>query len=158
MKLYFVRHAEAVEAGGWAGGDETRPLTKGGKAQAQQVSGTLAALKIEPDHLLTSPLARAAETAEILAAGLHLKVLPRSDERLRPGFDAEHLRAILAEYPNAKSLLLVGHEPDFSRTIGELTGGRVAVKKGALALVELAGQETLSGELVWLAPPKLLAA
>ncbi len=112
MKLYLVRHAEAVEAGEWSGEDETRPLTKSGKAQAQQVADTLASLKVEPDHLLTSPLQRAMETAESIAAGVHAKERLKSDERLRPGFDIERLRGILAEYTNVKSLLLVGHEPD----------------------------------------------
>lgn len=158
MKLYLVRHAEAADAETWSGPDESRPLTKVGRAQAQQVADTLAALKIAPEHILTSPLLRASETADLLAAGLHQKAQTRIDARLSPGFDAEHLRAILAECSEAKSLLLVGHEPDFSGCIAALTGGRVTVKKGALALVELAGQEMLSGVLVWLAPPKLLAS
>ena len=156
MRLYFVRHAAAIMADEWPDGDESRPLTPEGKAQARLVGETLAGLRVAPDHLLTSPLRRAAETAEILAARLHHQTKPEEEARLGPGFHLPLLGEILADYPEAESLLLVGHEPDFSRTIGELTGGQVVVKKGGLALVELADAKALNGSLVWLAPPKLL--
>jgi len=156
MKLYLVRHAAAVEADEWTNGDDTRPLTPDGKAQARLVADTLAMLHIEPDVLLTSPLVRTRETAEIIADRLHLKSRLREEERLAPGFHLPLLADLLTDYPTVKALLLVGHEPDFSRVIGELTSGRVTVKKGGLALVEIPEPTILSGELVWLAPPKLL--
>jgi len=63
---------------------------------------------------------------------------------------------ILQAYPEAKALMLVGHEPDFSQLIGELIGGgRVTCKKGSLACVEL-NNTSLQGELVWLVPPSVL--
>ena len=88
---------------------------------------------------------------------MHLAEKPRTDDRLQPGFDTRRLAAILADFPDTKALLLVGHEPDFSTIIGELTGARVVMKKGGLALVELDDPQSLQGVLYWLAPPKLLA-
>ena len=62
------------------------------------------------------------------------------DDRLAPGFDAGRLGKLLKKFPRAKALLLVGHEPDFTTTIGELTGGRVVLKKGGMAYVESADE------------------
>ncbi|HEY3377966.1 MAG TPA: phosphohistidine phosphatase SixA [Armatimonadota bacterium] len=156
MQLYFVRHGAAGVREEWAGSDDTRPLTKAGKTQIAHVADALVALDIVPDVLLTSPLTRAAETADILAARLHLQKEERTDERLAPGFNTQRLKEILAEFPEATALVLVGHEPDFSRTIGEVIGGRIVLKKGGLALVELTDVKKLLGELLWLVPPKLL--
>jgi phosphohistidine phosphatase SixA len=64
---------------------------------------------------------------------------------------------MLEEYKQANAIMLVGHEPDFSQTIGALTGGRVVVKKGGLARVDLQPDSgALAGDLVWLIPPKVL--
>lgn len=156
MQLYFVRHGAAGVREEWKGDDDKRPLTKAGKQQIQDVAETLVALNIIPDALLTSPLTRAVETADILAAHLHSPKKPQQDERLMPGFDTERLAEILVDYPNAAALMLVGHEPDFSSIIGDLIGGRIVLKKGGLALVELTDITDLSGELLWLIPPKLL--
>ena len=79
------------------------------------------------------------------------------EARLSPGFGPQAVTALLSEYAGRGDLMLVGHEPDFSRTIGELTGGaRVVMKKGGLARLDLAGGGHERWELVWLLPPKLL--
>jgi phosphohistidine phosphatase len=78
-----------------------------------------------------------------------------SDPRLEPGFDAEALTDILGEHSESDILMLVGHEPDFSLTVGSLIGGgRVVCKKGGLARVDVVGASSGGGELVWLLPPK----
>jgi phosphohistidine phosphatase len=80
------------------------------------------------------------------------------DRRLGPGFDIEQLAAILRDHASARALMLVGHEPSFSETISALIGGgRVVCKKGGLACVDLPDVSNLSGELLWLIPPRLLA-
>jgi phosphohistidine phosphatase len=109
------------------------------------------------DHILTSPLARAYQTAEIVAE--HLGMLDRLeiDDRISPGFGRAELAEIINKYPQADSLMVVGHEPDFSMTIeGLIGGGSVVCKKGSLARVDLTGMGFLSGELVWLIPPKAM--
>jgi len=113
------------------------------------VAKLLARLEIAP-VVITSPLPRASQTAEI--AGEHLKVKVQTEPLLRPGFDATNLRRILKNF-SGKSLMVVGHEPDFTRTISQLTGGKTKLPKAGVALIEL---ETgpMKGVLRWLVPPK----
>lgn len=79
------------------------------------------------------------------------------DKRLAGGFDLRGLGAILQERADVESLMLVGHEPDMSAVIGHAIGdGRVELKKGAVACVEFSDPASPRGELLWLAPPKIL--
>lgn len=158
MKLYFLRHGIAAEKNQWKGEDRSRPLTDEGIAKMKGSAATLAALDLEIDAILTSPLTRARQTGEIVAKQLKLSAKFKEDARLAPGFDEKRLRSILRDYPKQEALLLVGHEPDFSATVAALIGGgRIAMKKGGFALVELADADSLRGELLWLLPPKILA-
>jgi phosphohistidine phosphatase SixA len=105
------------------------------------------------DAIVTSPYLRASETADIVARHLDLQDKVVTDARLAPGFDAGRLAKLAKQFPQANALLLVGHEPDFTSTIGELTGGRVLLKKGAMAFVETAERSLKKGVLVWLVQP-----
>lgn len=116
----------------------------------RKVARLLSRLKVAP-LILTSPLPRASETAEIAAEVLEAEM--REDNNLRPGFNAEKLAGILQE-SSADSVMIVGHEPDFSGTVGELTGGEIKLKKAGVALVDL-DRTTMKGELLWLLPPKI---
>lgn len=157
MKLYFLRHGLAADRETWAGDDFDRPLTDEGKERMAREAATLAKLNLNPDLILTSPLVRAYQTAEIAAQHLNLTDKLATDERLSPGFGTNELAKILTAYPEAKALMLVGHEPDLSQVIGDLIGGgRVICKKGSLACVELSNK-SLRGELAWLIPPSVLA-
>ena len=157
MKLYFLRHGLAAEREEWSGDDAARPLTDEGKARMARAAVVFAKLELGLDAIITSPLVRAVQTAEIVARELKMQNQLVTDERLAPGFDADALAKILPAHPKATALMLVGHEPDFSEMISYLIGGgRVVCKKGGLALVEL-NATNLKGELVWLVPPKALA-
>jgi len=73
------------------------------------------------------------------------------------GFNERALRSILQDRPDAAAIMLVGHEPSMSRTIGSIVGGaRIDLKKGGLACVSFDAPLSLAGELVWLVPPKIL--
>ena len=110
--IWFLRHGDAEDTSP----DEDRRLTDKGKRQAQAAGAALAALGVELDVCLTSPKARAHETATLACAALD-DVDVVIEERLGGGdFDATELAAGLDE------VLLVGHEPDFSRVLGDLTG------------------------------------
>lgn len=148
MKLYFLRHGKA-DWPNWDRPDDERPLTDDGKEEVAAVAKLLSRLEIAP-AILTSPLPRASQTAEIAAKQLKAKV--RVEPLLRPGFDAVSLRKILKKF-SGKSLMVVGHEPDFTRTIFQLTGGNTKLSKAGVALVELE-TETMKGVLRWLWPPK----
>ena len=156
MLLYFLRHGPAGSRAEWKGPDELRPLTDDGRTMVVRVADALAAADVAVNAILTSPLVRARQTAEIAAAALCVgddSLI--DDERLAHGFDRQALAAIVAEHPKARALMLVGHEPDFSRTIGQVTGGAVTIKKGGLARVDI-DPATLHGELTWLLPPRVI--
>jgi phosphohistidine phosphatase len=156
MKLYFLRHGIAADRDKWQGNDFERPLTREGRERMQREAKTIARLDLGLDAILTSPLVRAKETAEIAAEPLKLR--PEPDERLGPQFDVQRLGEIVRERDGGDCLMLVGHEPNMSETIGEIVGGaRIDLKKGGLACVELSDASDLAGDLVWLIPPKVLA-
>lgn len=156
MKIYFLRHGAAADRETWSGPDSDRPLTENGEKELRALAKKFAKLGFAVESLRTSPYARALGTAKIVAKGLGLTSLLTIDERLAPGFDSAALGAVLSERPRCASLLLVGHEPDFSKTIGQLTGCRsVEMKKGGLARVDY-DPGTGVGTLVWLLPPKVL--
>src|SRR3954471_17053075 len=129
MDLYFLRHGEA-DWPNWNKPDDERPLTKRGKREMHEVGKFLKRMKVDPDVIVTSPLPRASQTADIAAE--HLKIKCRKDKLLAPGFGLKELERILKKQP-AESLMVVGHEPDFSHTIEQLTGGSVKLSKAGVA-------------------------
>jgi len=158
MKLYFLRHGVAAERPDWKGNDAERPLTEDGKERMARSAAVLARLDLELDAILTSPLARARQTADIVAAALNAKDKLLHESRLGIGFDRDQLAEILRDHAGAEALMLIGHEPSFSETISALIGGgRIVCRKGGLACVKLGDRTSLKGELLWLIPPRLLA-
>jgi phosphohistidine phosphatase len=156
MEVYFLRHGEAQKSAGRS--DAERPLTEAGAAQMEREASSIARLGLRPDLIISSPLVRARQTAEIVARGLRLAEAPRVDERLSPGFDLEALALILREHDTCAALMLVGHEPDFSRTILACTGGRVECRKGSLARVDFERLPVMEGILAMLLPPAVLTS
>ena len=148
MKLFLLRHGKA-DWPNWDKPDDERPLTPEGKDQVAAVAKLLAGLEIAP-AIVTSPLPRASQTAEI--AGQYLDQKIRVDPLLQPGFDADKLRKLLENF-SGHSLMVVGHEPDFTQIIFRLTGGQTKLSKAGVALIEL-NATSMKGELRWLVPPK----
>jgi phosphohistidine phosphatase len=158
MKCYFLRHGLAVDPGEWHGEDFDRPLTGEGKDRMAREAATIAGFSLDLDAIVTSPLVRAKQTAMIVARKMDLLHRLVEDERLGIGFSADALKRILQERPETTAILLVGHEPSMSQTVGSIVGGaRIDFRKGSLACVSLADAASLSGELMWLIPPKVLA-
>ena len=157
MILYFLRHGVAGNREDWKGDDALRPLTKKGMKNMVSQAKTIDEMDLELDVIITSPLARAFQTADIVADELDMGDKLVQDERLGPGFGSDDLVEILQSHPEASNILLVGHEPDFSQTISALIGGsRLVVKKGGLARVDVISADPLQGELVWLLPPSAM--
>jgi phosphohistidine phosphatase len=150
VELYFLRHGEA-DWPDWKKSDDERPLTKRGKKQMGDVARFLDHLKVRPNLIVTSPLPRAAQTAEIAAD--YLKAKLRKDESLAPGFGMSKLRTVFRRH-RAKALMLVGHEPDFTNVISELTGASLKLSKAGVALLDI-DPESEEGKLLWLFPPKI---
>jgi phosphohistidine phosphatase len=139
--LWLLRHGDAADGSP----DAERPLTKKGEKQARNAGRALAKLGVKMDACLTSPKVRATETARLACEPLGVE--PQLEPKLAGGpFDAEALAAGLGD-----NVLLVGHDPDFSMAVHDLTGAQVRMKKGGLAGVE-------KGELIFLVRPVELAA
>jgi phosphohistidine phosphatase len=153
MHLYFLRHGEA-DWPNWNKPDDDRPLTERGKKEMKKVAAFLVQLDLSLDHIVTSPLPRAKQTAEPVAKRLKLKL--SEDKLLEPGFNSSELKQLLKKYPG-DSVMIVGHEPDFTKTISALTGASLKLSKAGLALVD-ADLTTMRGKLLWLFPPKIAKA
>lgn len=158
MRCYFLRHGIAAEAAEWQGTDFDRPLTDAGRERMTREAKTMAEMDLDVAVILTSPLVRARQTAAIVAKELKLRDRVLEDARLGLDFGLNRLASILEEHRDDKAIMLVGHEPGMSRTIGQVAGGaRIDFKKGSLACVNLLAISSLDGELVWLIPGKVLA-
>lgn len=158
LSLYLLRHADAGDPLAWTADDAERPLSKKGRRQSRRLGRHLRDLEVRPDLLLTSPKVRAAETAKIVGRAIGVK--PASDDRLAIDFGQAALTALVAELPvDAQSVLLVGHDPDFSDAATWLVGAQLTLRKGALALIELEDREAgaARGSLRWLLPPDAVA-
>jgi len=153
MKLCFLRHGEA-DWPNWDKADNERPLTQRGRKEMKRVAKFLERLNFVPDAILTSPLPRASQTAEIVGKrfGIELQTKPA----LAHGFNIERLRRLLAN-AHGECVMIVGHEPEFSEVISELTGAKIKISKGGVALLEV-NRNCTSGTLLWLFPPKFSKA
>ena len=136
MKLYFLRHGVAVDAEVWDGLDSQRPLTPDGIARMKRQAKAMQRLGIVPDSIVSSPLLRAKQTAEIVAQRFDLGGRLYEDARLGLDFSVDALRAVVEERAGSGAVMLVGHEPSMSETIVQIIGGgRIDLKKGGLAYV-----------------------
>jgi phosphohistidine phosphatase len=153
-QLWLLRHAEAEPHG--ARVDADRRLTERGERQARAAGIALARLGAVFDAVLFSPKVRARETAELAAEQWEAAQRERLRvyEPLAHGLDAREVLAELAGVTADGRLLMVGHEPDLSGVVGDLTGARADLKKGGLAIVRLEG---VGGELAVLMRPRELA-
>jgi phosphohistidine phosphatase SixA len=121
----------------------------------QAAARGMARLGIAAEVVLTSPLVRCRQTAEIVCA--ELGGAPREDPRLAPGMGLDDLAGALAEHPGAASALVCGHQPDLSEAVAALTGGgMVEFRKGSLALLEVEAVAPGAGRLRALYPPSAL--
>ncbi len=124
--IYLLRHGDAEDRDQ---DDASRLLTTKGERQAGAAGRALAGLGADLDACLTSPKVRAAQTARLACEALSVE--PETASELRGGsFDARRLTA------GRGDVLLVGHEPDFSDQIARLTGARVRIRKGGLAIID----------------------
>jgi len=144
--LWLLRHGDAQEA---RTSDFDRPLTQRGERQARNVGRAFARLGVELEHALTSPRVRALDTARIACRELGIE--PVVYAPLGGDFSLDSALELVAAGSEDGAQLLVGHEPDFSRLIGDLTGAHVAMKKGGLAAIRLGGGH---GELLALLRPR----
>lgn len=159
MKVYLIRHADAVPMGAErVTTDADRPLSGDGFRQVERLAGAFRRLSLPLDRVATSPLMRARQTAEGLLKHLqmtstNLEVTPA----LAPGKSSKKLAKFLREL-SVENVALVGHQPDLSEHTAWLIGSKksqVDFAKAAVACVVCKGApEKGSGTLVWLATPE----
>jgi len=139
MRLLLVRHGIAAPLGGNVTRDEGRPLTAQGQRRLRQVAAALVHLAAPPRAILTSPLLRARQTAEILAQAWG-DLRPEIAPALAQG-DSREVRRALAGFDNENTIVLVGHENWISEFTAHLLGGKSGrsfrYRKGGVALVEI---------------------
>jgi len=164
MKLYLLRHAIAGERDAARYPDDRlRPVTTEGRRRMSEAARGMKRYGVTCDLILTSPLARAHQTAQIVSQVLGGPE-PRLCEALAPGGSITSILESIGSARSIKDVMLVGHEPGLSQMAGVLisaqqSGPRLELKKGGLCIVEFDGRpEPGGGTLTLLAKPGMLRA
>jgi phosphohistidine phosphatase len=155
VQLFLLRHADADTP---AATDAARALSPKGHEQAAKVAQFCAARALRPELILSSPLVRAHQTAEAVARhlGVELLVAPFLASGMQPEAGVRELQG----YERFASVMIVGHEPDFSSLIAHLLGisggAHIHVRKASLTLLEVVAFRAASARLEFSIPCKLL--
>ena len=156
MILYFLRHGIAEDRA-TDGTDRARLLTPAGERQLRAAAEVWRRVNLRPDVVFSSPFPRALRTAELLVEGLGLSMAPVADELLAPGADWPRFAELLAGRPADRRVMFVGHEPDLSQAVEQLSGASsIRMRKAGVACLEFYGvPEPGGGEIAWLLDPDL---
>jgi phosphohistidine phosphatase len=146
MIVIFLRHGDAEASGrGTPGGDAGRELTDRGRKETEAVAAALDRLHLRPAIILTSPLVRAVQTAELAARELKKAPVPAAVESLAPGNRWEDVRADILELVKPEDdpdtvVLLCGHQPDMGQYLAQALarqpGSGLDIRKSAAICVE----------------------
>jgi phosphohistidine phosphatase len=158
--LYLLRHGIAVDPGTPGIADGERPLTPKGEKRMREIARGLRVLDLKLDGIVTSPLARARATAEIVARALDLLSCLEIANVLQAGTSAPTVRRWLRERPEER-LLIVGHNPTLSDLVALLVLGSehpavCDLKKGGVAALTHSSTSVDLYEIAWIATPRLL--
>lgn len=155
--LWLLRHAAAVEADAYDGDDLARPLTPAGRRIARSAFARLAAARPAPDRVIASAAVRARQTADLFVRAFDLPGY-QVDHALNPGARRRILRTLaLAALAEVRHVVLVGHEPDFTRAAASLLGTpELDLKLEKTGLIELELDARRTFRLLALIPPDLL--
>jgi len=155
MKIYFFRHGEAQGVPGIE--DKDRPLTSFGAATVNDVARRLKDEIGSPDAILTSPMLRAKQTADIVGSLFKMKDMIVETENLMVGTAPSALINELKK-KSAASVVVVGHQPHLGECVSLLTGKtaeKIEIKKANCLLVESEGLKEGQGKLVWSKAPSM---
>ncbi len=163
MRLYIVRHGIAVPHGSPGFQENERPLTEDGIEKMKRAAKGLRALDVRPDVILSSPLPRALQTAEILLAQMEGESKLKQTENLSPSGNRRDLYSELRGLRQIENVMLVGHQPSLGEIAGESSWGSpehyVELKKGGACCLDLVTlQPRPRGTLIWLVTPAILRA
>jgi phosphohistidine phosphatase len=160
-ELYLIRHAVAEERGRKWPDDSKRPLTQEGARRMRRAARGLVRLGVTLDVVLTSPLVRARETADIVAQTFDPPPVIVVIDSLAPGATYAGLLGDLHSHASRNRIALVGHEPSMGRIAGRFIGSRqpLAFKKGAVCRIDVQSLPPAgTGTLRWFVTPAILRA
>ena len=160
MIIYFVRHASAGQKKLSGKKDEKRPLDSDGVQQCTQMGRILSSMEVGVDAIISSPLKRATQTAALIANEIGYDGKLHIENALRPEAKYDHFRDMLRDYSKHESILVVGHNPNFSDFLGRTIAGsgeraHVDMRKGSVAKIESKQKKYV---LDWLLTPRLAKA
>jgi phosphohistidine phosphatase len=160
-ELYLIRHGVAEQRGDKWPDDAKRPLSDSGMARMRKNARGLARLGVTLDVIMTSPLTRTKQTAEIVAAAFEPRPTIVTAESLAPDGSYESVLSDLEKHGRRSRIALVGHEPGIGMVAARLTGSRrpLEFKKGAICRIDLGALPPAGpGKLRYFAPPRILRA
>jgi phosphohistidine phosphatase len=161
FELYLIRHAVAEERGDKWPDDTKRPLTAKGAARMRKAAKGLARLGVKFDVILSSPLVRTRQTAEIVASSFEARPPIVNVDSLAPEGTYADVLADLHRQVRRTRIALVGHEPNIGELAARLAGSRRALefKKGAVCRIDVESMPPGGpGTLRWLVTPAILRA
>lgn len=159
LELYLIRHGLAAERGDEYPDDSKRPLTSDGIASLRKEVKGLEALAIGFDHVITSPLVRAKQTAEVFVQHLNTKPSMSTSDALAPAGSHAGVVQEVVKHARKGRIALVGHEPNIGELAARLIGSRTPLdfKKGAICRIDFdALPPKGAGRLRWFVTPKML--
>jgi phosphohistidine phosphatase len=158
-ELYLIRHGVAEERGEAWPDDTKRPLSDAGASRMRKAARGLARLGVKFDVMLTSPLVRTRQTAEIVAAAFDIRPPIVAVESLTPDGSPQAVFADLEKQARRRRIALVGHEPGIGELAARLAGSRqpIAFKKGAVCRIDVGAlPPAVSGALRWFLTTRIL--
>lgn len=159
LELYLIRHGVAAERGEAYPDDSRRPLTARGVAKLRDEAKGLAALEVSFDLIITSPLVRTRQTADVISECLQGKPAVVTSDALAPAGTPAAVIQEVARHARLARIALVGHEPNLGELAAQLIGARspIEFKKGAVCRIDFDVLPPKGlGQLRWFIPPKVL--
>ena len=159
LELYLIRHGVAAERGDDFPDDSKRPLTNAGISRLRKEAKALDALDVAFDHIISSPLVRTKQTADVFAELLKSKPSVSQSDALAPAGTSTAVIQELAKHMRKGRIALVGHEPNLGELAGRLIGARMPLefKKGGICRIDFEVFPPKGiGQLRWFVTPRML--
>jgi len=159
LELYLIRHGVAAERGEDFPDDSKRPLTNAGISRLKKEAKPLDALGVAFDHIISSPLVRTKQTADVFAELLKSKPSVSQSDALAPAGTSTAVIQELAKHMRKGRIALVGHEPNLGELAGRLIGARMPLefKKGGICRIDFEVFPPKGiGQLRWFVTPRML--
>ena len=156
--IYLIRHAIAEERGDEWPDDDLRPLTEEGISRFSNGARGFLSFATPPQQVVTSPLVRARQTAELLAGAADPPLPVTVMDELSPGYPPSEVLTQVRKLGELQRVALVGHEPDLGHLAAHLLDAKrpLPFKKGGIGCIDVTWGRPPRGTLVWFLPPKVL--